>query len=155
MAARGFARNDDMTPETNTLFTARPLLDEENRFTYVLRVETKYRDLRGHVVDQIAQLGRIDPDMQVLFYSQASQSPRLKDQWDTFSRNSYTPLVLVIFPHTVGNSNLNIVNRSETTGLIERFEEPLLQVPEGWQGKVDTSRPYQKRCFLGLNLANR
>jgi hypothetical protein len=80
IAALEFAKNPTaMTPETKseftfyTLFTARPI-DEEKRFTYVLRVETQY--LRDHVVDKVAQLGRID--MQVSFYSQASRSPRFE-----------------------------------------------------------------------------
>jgi hypothetical protein len=71
-----------MTPETkleftfHTLFTARPS-DEETRSTYVLRVETQY--LRGHVVDKLAQLGPIDPDVQVRFYRQAaSRSPQFE-----------------------------------------------------------------------------
>jgi hypothetical protein len=82
IAALGFAGNPTaMTPETKseltiyTLFTARPI-DEEQRFNYVLRVETQY--LRDHVLDKIAHLGRFDPDMSVSFYSQASRNPRFE-----------------------------------------------------------------------------
>ena len=82
IAALGFAGDPTaMTPETKsehtfyTLFTAR-LIDEEQRFNYVLRVETQY--LRDHVLDKIAYLGLFDPDMQVSFYSQASRNPRFE-----------------------------------------------------------------------------